>query len=179
MNLNSILKIVIIVAILVITISVAYYYVIFLPRRGSGIEESQLNDTVSIVDETLKCLEVWEKKKNKYFDNEIGQYGVIFNENLNTCLAFNLHINFQTDYYFGMVIDLLTDKVLVSYSSDPQGIYFDEGKKISCEHYYVYLSYFEDGEEIKKYGCEKYELMDEMFEKVREFGFQVFDPFSK
>jgi len=166
MDINKILKIIIIIGILIITISISYYYVIFLPKE-------KIKDNV--ITETKSCLEIFEKKKDRYFKGEIGQYGVIFNEKLNTCLVFNIYKNFTTEEYYAMVIDMITDKTLLYYDDTPKGFYFDEnGNQVTCDYKYIYFSYLEDGKEIKKYGCEKYELLDEMFAKIKSFGFEVF-----
>ncbi len=77
------------------------------------------NNRLSVADETLKCIELWEKKKDRLFGYEIGNYRVIWNKNLNTCLAGNIYDEYMNtgegDEYFIFVIDLITDEVLLSY----------------------------------------------------------------
>ena len=66
-------------------------------------------------------MELWDKKKDKLFGDEIGNYRVIFSQKLNTCLAGNIYnqkLNTGSgDKYFIFVIDLVTDETLLSYQT--------------------------------------------------------------
>lgn len=73
-------------------------------------------------DKTLACLELWEKKKERIFGDEIGNWRVIYNQKLDTCLAGNIYdeymntgLNKDNSLYFIFVIDLITDENLLSY----------------------------------------------------------------
>ncbi len=100
------------------------------------------NKKISVTDETLKCIELWEKKKDRIFANEIGNYRVIWSEELNTCLAGNIYDEYMNtgrddEYakYFIFVIDLLTDEVLLGYQvrgdamEDSEGVKWEEAIK--------------------------------------------------
>ncbi|TSC66121.1 MAG: hypothetical protein G01um101477_209 [Candidatus Doudnabacteria bacterium Gr01-1014_77] len=128
----------------------------------------------SIVDKTLQCAQLYELKKVKYWGNEIGQNKSVFNKTLNACLALNIYNDFQTKDYFAMIIDMSNDKTILSFSAQQKGFYFNNSQRIDCKNSYIYFKYLKNGEEIKDYGCEKYDLMDKMFEQVRDFGFEVF-----
>ena len=75
-----------------------------------------------IANKTLKCIELWDKKKDRLFGNEIGNDRVIYNSKLNTCLAGNIYYHQETNTGIGdkfqhyiSVIDLITDKTLLGY----------------------------------------------------------------
>lgn len=96
------------------------------------------NDKINIVAITTECIELWEKKKERAFGNEIGNYRVIYNTKLDTCIAGNIydqHMNTGFgDKYFIFVIDLVTDKVLLSYQTfgddtEDEGVTWDEAIK--------------------------------------------------
>ncbi|MDP2643094.1 MAG: hypothetical protein Q8P62_04600 [Candidatus Peregrinibacteria bacterium] len=165
MKINDALKISLIISILLISISVAYYFIIFLPNS---------NKTTDTAGNDLKCNQLYELKKTKYWKEEIGQSGAIFNTDLNTCLAFNIY-NGEKDY-FAMVLDMSDDTTLMYYNSTPKGYYFEgeEYKKITCEQEYSSFEFIENGKEIKEYGCEKYDLLKKALEKLREYGFTIF-----
>ena len=173
MKTNEAVRIFIIAAILIVALSVAYYFVIFLPNINTS------KDTIS---NTLKCNELYELKKTKYWGNEIGQSKTIYNEDLNTCLALNIYNNFDTEEYFAMIIDMSDDSILMHYSSTPQGLYFEGDQKIKCKENYIYFEFVQNGKTVKEYGCDlddegqltdKFGLFDKMFEKVRDFDFKV------
>jgi len=181
MKTNEAVKISIIAAILIVALSVAYYFVISLPKTNTASN----TDTVG---NTLKCNELYELKKTKYWNDEIGQSKAIYNEDLDTCLALNIYNNFQTDEYFAMIMDMSDDSTLMYYSTTPKGFYFENDEKITCEKgNYVYFEFVQNGKTDKEYGCDtdkegmltdKFGLFDKMFEKVRDFDFKVFDGFS-
>ncbi len=87
------------------------------------------NNGEFIATKTLECLELWEKKKSRLFGNEIGNYRVIFNPKLNTCLAGNIYdqkMNTREgDKYFIFVIDLITDETLLSYLTHGNEMEYD------------------------------------------------------
>lgn len=76
-------------------------------------------DRPSVAQETVHCLELWEQKKDRYFGEEIGNYRVIFNKDLDTCIAGNIYNETKQfgnkDKYFIFVIDLLTDETLFGF----------------------------------------------------------------
>lgn len=175
MKTNEAVKISLIAAILIVALSVAYYFVIFLPKTNTS------TDTVS---NTLKCNELYELKKTKYWGNDIGQSKTIYNSKLDTCLALNIYNDSDTKKYFAMVMDMADDSTLMYYNSSPQGFYFEGNDKITCQDNYIYFEFVQNGKEVKEYGCDtdeegvltdKFGLFDKMFEKVRDFDFKVFD----
>lgn len=175
----EVIKISIITVILIFAFSATYYFAIFLPKTNTA-------SSTDIIGNTLKCEELYELKKIKYWGEEIGQDKAIYNENLNTCLALNVYDDFQTKKFFAMIIDMSDDSTLMYYNSTPQGIYFENNEKIICEDNYVYFEFTQDGKLIKEYGCDsdeegrltdKFELLDKMFEKIRDFDFKIFDGF--
>lgn len=178
MKTNDALKIMIITTIFLISISIVYYFVIFLPNS---------NQSTDAISNTLKCNELYELKKSKYWGNEIGQNKAIYNSDLNTCLALNIYNNFDTEEYYGMVIDMLDDSILMRYNSTPKGFYFEDDQKITCDESYIYFEFIQNGKEIKEYGCDidgkgeltdNFLLFDKMFEEVKGYGFVVFDGFE-
>jgi hypothetical protein len=152
-----------VLAMLVVVFGVLWY-------RGEN------KSATSIVDDTLKCAQLYDLKKGTYWRDEIGQSKYIFNKDLNTCLALNIFHNSQTKDYFAMVMDMSTDKSLLSYSDRQKGFYVDGDQRIDCKISYVYFEYLKNGKTVKDYGCEKYGLMDKMFDQVRAFGFEVSTP---
>jgi len=177
MKINEAVKIAIIIAILIVAFSIAYYFVIFSPKTNFS------KDTVS---NTLRCNELYELKKLKYWGNNIGQSKAIYSNTLDTCLALNMHMDFDTKKYFAMVLDMSNDSTLMYYSSDPQGFYFEGDKRITCKQNYIYFKFMQNGEKVKEYGCElndkeeftgNFFLFDKMLEKVRSYGFKIFDGF--
>ncbi len=136
--------------------------------------KSEKLNTASVVDETLKCAQLYELKKGKYWGDEIGQSKYIFNKDLSTCLALNIYNNFQTEDYFAMVMDMSNDKSLLYYSYDPKGFYIEGDQLIHCKNAYMYFEYLKNGKEVNEYGCEKSGLMYKMFEQVKSFGFEIF-----
>lgn len=96
------------------------------------------NSNEFIADKTLDCLKLWEQKKDRLFGTEIGNYRVIYNPKLNTCLVGNIYtqkINTGSgNKYFIFVIDLITDKTLLSYLAhgndlEDNGISWEEAIK--------------------------------------------------
>ncbi len=136
---------------------------------------SEKESTENFVDKTLKCTQLYELKKDKYWENEIGQSKSIFSKALGTCLALNIYNNSYTKNYYAMVIDMSNDKTLLYYSDKRNGFYYEGDQKVSCENSYIYFEYIQSGKTIKNYGCEKFGLMDDMFKEIRAFGFDVFD----
>ena len=140
---------------------------------GLLLYKSENKNSVSIIDETLNCARLYELKKSKYWGDEIGQSKYIFNKDMNTCLALNIYNNFRTKDYFAMVMDMTNDKTFLYYSDKQKGFYVEGDQRVDCKNSYVYFEYIKMGKEVKDYGCEKYALMDRMFEQVRAFGFEV------
>ena len=169
MQTNNIFKTPMVIAILLASFSIAYYFMIFSPNY---------NQSKDMVSNTLKCNELYELKKSKYWNTEIGQSKAIYNTDLNTCLALNIYNNFDTKKYFATVIDMSDDSTLMYYNFTPEGFYFEDDKKITCEYGYDFFEFVQNGKKIKEYGCEEFGLFDDMFEKVRSYGFKVFDGFS-
>lgn len=180
MKTNEAVKISLIAAILIVALSIAYYFVIFLPKTNTSTN-------TSTVDNTLKCNELYELKKTKYWGDEIGQSKAIYNDDLDTCLALNIYNDFQTDKYFAMIMDMSDDSTLMYYSSTPQGFYVEGDERITCQNNYIFFEFVQNGKTVKEYGCDtddeglltdKMGIFDKMFEKVRDFDFKVFDGFS-
>jgi len=148
MKTNKAVKISIIAAILIVALSVAYYFVIFLPKANTATSA----DTVG---NTLKCNELYEIKKTKYWGDEIGQSKAIWNKDLNTCLAMNMYSEAMnkfdgTDKYFAMVMDMSDDSTLMYYSSTPQGFYVEGDKRVTCEENYIYFEFVQNGKTVKE-----------------------------
>jgi hypothetical protein len=180
MKINEAVKISIIATILIVALSIPYYFVIFLPRTNTA------NNT-DVIGNILKCNELYELKKIGYWDDEIGQSKTIYNEDLDTCLALNIYNNFQTDEYFAMIMDMSDDSIIMYYSSTPQGFYVEGDERITCKENYIYFKFVQNGKTVKEYGCDtdeegiiadQFGLFDKMLEKVRSFGFKIFDGFG-
>lgn len=124
------------------------------------------NNSISVVDQTSKCLGIFEKKKDKYISPNNVRQDIIFNEKLNTCLIFIQ--NFRQEETEMVVVDMLKDKTLLFYSDEQKGLSTDSER---CENSSLFLMYFENGKKVVKEGCEKWELTDEMREKINSFGF--------
>jgi len=124
------------------------------------------------VESTLQCAQLYDLKKARYWGDEVGNDKYAFNESLNTCLALNIHLNYETGRYFAMVIDVVSDRTLLYYSDDPSGTIVDGQQVITCENRAVHLSYSANEKEIKEAGCDRYDLMDRMLERVRALGFE-------
>ncbi|MBU1017983.1 hypothetical protein KKA33_03060 [Patescibacteria group bacterium] len=135
--------------------------------------KSDVKQGMDLVEATIKCEELLEKKQEKYFGSEIGQMKTTFNTDLNTCLVFNIYNNSSAGHYYGMVKDLVSDKTLLYYSSDTQGPYFRDGESIDCEHQFDNLEYLDGDKKKEEYGCERYDLMEKMFEIIQSYGFEV------
>jgi hypothetical protein len=73
-------------------------------------------EKVDIVDQTIKCEQLLQLKKSRYFGDENGQMRSIYNPQLKTCLAMNIYNNPVTGQYYGMVLDMQNDKTLYYYS---------------------------------------------------------------
>jgi hypothetical protein len=131
------------------------------------------SDNRSTVDDTLKCAQLYELKKDRYWNNEIGNSKYIFNKKLNTCLALNIYNDFETKNYFAMIMDMSDDKIILYYTDKQKGFYVKEDGSADCKNSYVSFEYLKNEKEIKDSGCDKYVLMDEMFEQVRELGFEI------
>jgi hypothetical protein len=129
----------------------------------------------NFIDETLKCSQLYELKKTRYWGQNIGQSKALFSTKLNTCLAVNINNNTDAGEYFAMVVDMATDKTLLYYNDTQKGFYFQGDIRIDCKNSYVYFEYFNKTKKINEYGCEKYDLMDKMFEKIRSYGFEIND----
>jgi len=137
--------------------------------------------TVDVVGNTLKCAQLYEMKKTKYWGREIGQSRSLYSERLNTCLALNVYsdVEAQEGKYFMSVIDMSDDKDLLNYSETVKGFYFQDDRRINCAITYNHLKYQkENGEQFLEYGCDKLKLMDESFAQIRRLGFKVFDGFE-
>lgn len=163
---------------LVFLMLMSWKYINVLKEKNTLEKEKLISASqIDIPDKILKCNQLYELKKVKYWGIEIGQNSAIYSQNLNTCLALNIYNNFETKKYTGMVIDMANDKTLLYYSSTPNGVYYEgenSNKKITCNDTYDYLSFTKDNQEVKDFGCEKYKLLDEMFAQIRSFGFTVF-----
>lgn len=94
------------VSIFLFSFSFFYYFVVFIPS------------TENIIDETVQCLDLWERVKDKVIaEYEIGNLEVIYNPRLDTCIMANMKsggaddvVSFQTFVY-----DFVHSKSLYSY----------------------------------------------------------------
>jgi hypothetical protein len=142
-------------------------------------QQNQSTSGLDVIDVTIKCEELYNIKKERYWGDELGQSKTVYNEEMDTCLALNIYNDFEADSYFASIKNLQNDANILWYSEDTPGFYYDEdGKKVECEYSYTYFEYLEDNEEKLEYGCEQYGLFDKMFEKIRSYGFVVFDGFE-
>lgn len=132
-----------------------------------------LRQNANTVGAAIQCAQLYELKKQRYWGDEVGNNKYMFSSALNTCLALNIYNNFQTKSYFAMVIDMSTDKTLLYYSDDPKGVLADGEKVITCDKRAIHLSYTLNGREVKESGCERFDLMDKMFERVKALGFEL------
>lgn len=55
------------------------------------------------------------KEEKKLFSDHIGNYRVIYNKDLKTCIVGNIYTSRVTGAYSIFVIDLITDEILFSY----------------------------------------------------------------
>lgn len=149
------------------------------------------DNTTNVVSAELECQQLLELKKGQYFGNDLGQYKAVYNKNLNTCLAVNLYWDSETDEYSALLKDMISDETLLFYRSVLFGHYNQGDERIDCkavndmDNNMVYYEYLENGEKVKLVGCDLYSngeinkeifsLFDEMFKKVRSYGFVMFD----
>jgi len=105
----------------------------------------------NIISNILKCNELYEIKKTKYWGDNIGQSKAIYNKELNTCLALNIYYDIQTRKYFAMILDMLDDATLMYYNSTPEGSYLEKDKVIKCKENYIYFEFVQHGKTIKEY----------------------------
>lgn len=127
-------------------------------------------------DKNLKCTQLYELKKNKYWEWEIGQSNAIFNWALNSCFAYNIYNNPNTHYYFAAVVNIETDEIRLYYSSEEPG--FDTKTHKTCANNYQFFSYIQNNEKIIESWCDRLDLLDKMFSEIRKYGFVVFDWFK-
>lgn len=125
------------------------------------------------IEATLQCAQLYELKKERYWGRNIGNNKYLFSRDLNTCLALNIHNDSDAGRYFAMVLDMVTDKSLLYLSNEREGELADGDKVTKCPERAMYLSYFVDGTEVKEFGCDRHDLMDKMFERVKAFGFEL------
>ncbi len=160
-----------IIVLLVISNAVTATLLFTRPEKPTAEE----NDTS--VENTLRCNQLYELKKEQYWGENIGQSKVIYSRKLNTCLAYNLYSrpidSPGTETYFGMLKDMGDDKTLLYYTNDKGGG-FVNGEKVTCERSFDYIQYSEGGQEVEQYGCDEFGLFDKMFEIIRSYGFEVF-----
>jgi|SRR3990167_5451173 len=124
------------------------------------------------VSETAECNGLFEMKKAKYWNEEIGQYNAIYSPSLKTCLALNIYYNSQTKDYLANVVDMSNDKTLLYYSDDYGGYYVEGDKRINCSNSYAtYFKHINNGNEEVEQGCERHDLLYKMFERIEGYGF--------
>jgi len=91
------------------------------------LSTNKQNNSQSISSKTLECLDLWERKKERLFGDEVGNYRVIFNSDINTCLVGNIFYEGKrytnNPKYFIFVIDLNTDEILLAYQVFGDEIY--------------------------------------------------------
>ncbi len=160
MKIYDVLKLTTIAAILLVSLSLGYYFVILLPNS---------NNSIDIIEATTKCHELYELKKSKYWERE-GQSKVIYNPDLKTCLALNIYNDHDDERYYAMIIDMANDETLMSYNDFRKSYIL---KPYNCERAYISFDYLRSGKKIEENGCERFELFNKMFEHVRSYGFSV------
>jgi len=128
MDLNKILKIILIIAILIIAFSVFYQYVIFMPQKDRLKTEEQKQE--KLLEQLAKCREVGNKiYQEQKEDVEKGTVVVsimmnpeyIYNKKLNTCLYAggiittfpNTNVKPTVTHW---VIDSYTNQEIISYT---------------------------------------------------------------
>ena len=74
------------------------------------------------MDKQLKCMELWEKRKERLFGTEIANYKVIYNDKLKTCIVGNIYdeymntgMNKDKSKYFIAAVDLMNNRFLMHY----------------------------------------------------------------
>ena len=152
--------------------------------------KSENKSGVSVVDETLKCNQLLNIKKTKYFADwriKDGRSEAIFNKKLNSCLALNTYASAGAVFdnlgdNLVDIINLENDENLLFYHSTPKGSYIKvengEPQNITCNSSYIYFEYAKNGDKVKDDGCERYDLTDKMSEQVKGFGFTLFSQFK-
>lgn len=131
---------------------------------------SQVGGTIET---SLQCAQLYELKKTRLWGDEVGNDKYRFDESMNTCIALNIHNDSEAGRYFAMVVDLVSDRTLLYYSSDEGGTITVGDNTSTCAKRAIHLTYAENGKEIKESGCDRTDLMDRMFEKVKSFGFKI------
>jgi len=71
--------------------------------------------------------------------------------------------------YYAMIIDMSNDEILMFYSDNRADSFI---AIFNCKESMVSFEYLENNKKIEKKGCEKFKLMDEMFNKAVDYGFK-------
>jgi hypothetical protein len=189
MNLNNALKITTIGALILISLSISYYFLQFLPksqaRRDSLITTLESNKkTVDRVGAILHCNQLF-KIKESFYPGKFWRWGegegeVVYNPDLNNCFAVNLHNTpRKMGEYLASLIDMSDDTEIMGFSRTSVlsggGYYFDENdQKVQCKDNYYLLEFIENGKAVKEFGCDKSELHEKMHKIIKDFGFKNF-----
>ncbi|MFA6436529.1 MAG: hypothetical protein WCW30_05365 [Candidatus Gracilibacteria bacterium] len=160
MKINEVLKIVIIIGFFSISLSVFYYFFVFLPRSN-------------YVDNTLTCTQLYEIKKIKYWGENIGQSNAIYNSDLNTCLAYNIYSDSDTGDFSASIRDMSNDSMLMYYTQTYNKIYEENGQEITCNGDYENFEFIQNGEVKEEYGCNRLDyLLNMMLDHIESYGFK-------
>jgi len=124
--------------------------------------------------DALKCEQLYSYRKLKYWGDEIGNDKVLFNADLNTCLAMNVLYRFSLDgRYWVMVLDMGSDKTLLYYKDIKGGTLVDSnGAVTTCSGRAVEYTYVEGSDEKSASGCDRDDLMKPMMERIESYGFR-------
>jgi hypothetical protein len=103
--------------------------------------ENQL--TILNIDNNIKCLDLWEKSKERVYWEEIANYQVNYNTELETCIVWNIYSQSSNvwfwDKYFISVYDLIKSDSILFYVT-----YWDENE-------YNWMTWSEAIEKYKSY----------------------------
>lgn len=126
------------------------------------------------VADALKCEQLYESRKSKYWGNEIGNDKVHFNAELNTCLAMNVLNRFSSEgRYWAKVLDMGSDRILLSYSDTRGGaIVGTSGAVTLCPGRAVEYSYVDGSQTRSASGCDRDDLIKPMMERIESYGFR-------
>lgn len=139
-------------------------------------EKVNLSGNDNATEGAVDCSERYTLKDDEYFGGEIRTSKTIFNEELDTCLAY--YISGDPDdeytYYTATLMDMKSDEILYAYDETRNYEYFEGDELTQCAD--VYITYLKLGpERFLENGCERYELKNKMEETLIQFGFTSSD----
>ena len=166
---KKLINISIAIIILLIGISIFYYFVVILPQ--SKQTKIGATDEAAQTLQSLKCQQFYELNKSNYWGNRPGNVMVIFNKNLNACLARYVHNDLEAEVYTEIVIQIedmgAADDILNYYA-----IRGEEARKLGCKDSYVHFyKSIKTGAELLEDGCDKSYSLQEMHAQAKNLGF--------